>query len=556
MRKRIATLWLIGAVGAVNWVSAVCGAEIISEPAALRHGLTRAWTAQVQVDAARGRVDSMVLDGGTLFVQTNQAVLEAIDAETGKRLWSREVGERGHPSMAPAMNARLVVVVNGSSLYVVNRYNGKLLLKIPLPAAPGAGPALSQQRAYVPMVNGTVVSYRLKPTADSLKEFGKPVKEGEVAPEERAAKEVADRESLRLEDPPPPLTCPSPGRILVPPLVTRQTADEEYVAWTTDRGYVCVGRIKRVHEEGFPIVYRLETNGPLTNQPCYVPPDANVQDDSGVIFAAAEDGFVHAIRERDGRHLWRFSTGNPIVESPVLVGHFLFVTNQLGGMYCLDAKNGAQLWWTPEVTRFVAVSKQRLYAADPVGRVRVLNAQSGGLLDTLGTEPFPLKFANAETDRIFLASKTGQVHCLHEVELSQPLVRRVLPKEEEPEPTKGGPAKVAAAEQPPEDQPEAGKPAAPRPAASSSRPSTPRASSTKASSKKSDKSGKTGRGAAGSAMGPMGGDGGTPDRGSGRRGTGRRGGGRAGSGGAMPGNQGMPMMPMGPGGGRGAGADR
>jgi uncharacterized protein YbaR (Trm112 family) len=184
MRKRIATLWLIGVVGAVNWVSAVCGAEIISEPAALRHGLTRAWTAQVQVDAARGRVDSMVLDGGTLFVQTNQAVLEAIDAETGKRLWSREVGERGHPSMAPAMNARLVVVVNGSSLYVVNRYNGKLLLKIPLPAAPGAGPALSQQRAYVPMVNGTVVSYRLKPTADSLKEFGRVGKEGEVAPEE------------------------------------------------------------------------------------------------------------------------------------------------------------------------------------------------------------------------------------------------------------------------------------------------------------------------------------------------------------------------------------
>ena len=40
-------------------------------------------------------------------------------------------------------------------------------------ALPGAGPALSGNHAYVPMVNGMVLAYRLEPLTDPLKELGK-----------------------------------------------------------------------------------------------------------------------------------------------------------------------------------------------------------------------------------------------------------------------------------------------------------------------------------------------------------------------------------------------
>ena len=56
---------------------------LISQPTAERHGLTRGWFAQVDVDRNMGRIDFMTLDHGVIFVHTNQAVVHAINAESG-----------------------------------------------------------------------------------------------------------------------------------------------------------------------------------------------------------------------------------------------------------------------------------------------------------------------------------------------------------------------------------------------------------------------------------------------------------------------------------------
>jgi len=474
---------------------------LIPEPVAAQHGLTRAWAAQVQLDSARGQLRNLVLDTGTLFAQTDQGILEAIDAETGKRLWTAQVGERGYPTFAPAVNPTLVALINGSTVYVLNRCNGKVLWKAQLNGAPSAGPALSRQRVYVPMNDGMIFSYALTPMEESSKELDKLAREQSPTPEQVAARETARRESLRLkQDKSPPLGCRGPGRPLVAPLVTRQNVDEEYVTWTTERGYLCVGRVDRTRGNQFALLYRLHTEAPISNQPCYMPPNPSIAGDSGVIFAASEDGYIHAIRERDGNELWRFSTGSPIVENPVALGRFVLVTNQLGGLYCLDAANtGNQVWWSPEVTRVVAAGKQRVYAADKVGRIRVLEGRSGAVLDTIAAEYLPVKLTNSETDRMFLASKTGLVQCLHEIELSQPLVRRLPPKEEDMAASARDGTKVASAEEPAGDQtPEAKKP-------SSSTPSTPRATGPKTSGKSTGKTGstrKTGRNAANPYPGP------------------------------------------------------
>jgi hypothetical protein len=475
-------------------------AILIPEPVAAQHGLTRAWAAQVQLDSARGQLRNLVLDTGTLFAQTDQGILEAIDAETGKRLWTAQVGDRGNPTFAPAVNSTLVALINGSTVYLLNRDNGMLLWKAQLSGAPSAGPALSLRRVYVPMNDGMIFSYALQPMEDSSKELGKLAEERSLTPEQVAARKAADRESLRLkQDKTPPLGCRGPGRPLVAPLVTRQNVDEECVAWTTERGYLCVGRVDRTRGNQFALLYRLHTDAPISNQPCYMPPNPGIVGDSGVIFAASEDGYVRAVRERDGNEVWRFSTGSPIVEDPVALGRFVLVTNQLGGMYCLDATNmGNQVWWSPEVTRVVAASKQRVYAADKVGRIRVLDGRNGAVLDTIAAEYLPVKLANSETDRMFLASKTGLVQCLHEIELSQPLVRRLPPKEEDTAASRDT-TKVASAEEPASDQtPEAKKP-------SSSTPSTPRVSGPKTGGKSTGKTGstrKTGRNAANPYPGP------------------------------------------------------
>ena len=222
----------------------------------------------------------------------------------------------------------------------------------------------------------------------------------------------------------------SAARTRVPPIITRQTPEQEYVAWVDDLGHLLVGRVNRDEHKNFELLYRLQTEKPISAPPTYMPSDSKLSSEYGTILAASEDGFVHAISEKDGKHLWRFPTGGPIVHPAVILSHAILVPNQEGGMYCLNAaKKGEQIWWTPNVTNFLAASKDRLYTTDKLGQIVTLDLRTGAPLDTIpAAEMLPIKPINAETDRMYLATKTGLIECLHEKDLTEPIVHYVRPK--------------------------------------------------------------------------------------------------------------------------------
>ncbi len=403
--------------------------EIIPEPVAKRHGLTRPWHAQIQLDRTRARVHDILLYDGVLYVQTNRAKVHAIDAETGETLWVRRVGRENHPSMTPGANKFLLAVINGSRLYVCNRATGNLLFEVEVDGAPGAGPALSDQRAYIPMVNGLMMAYRLTPTTDPLAELGKRKKD--AAPEAVSAAVEEFRRNIRLRQQYiPPLSCQSLGRTLVQPLVTRQTAAMEYVVWPTDRGDLNIGLIDRREDDVFAVKFRLTTGAEISARPTYMPPDPKIETDSGIIFAVSKNGYVHAVHENNGESLWRFPTGEPILQPAVVVGDYVYVATQLGGLYCLEAKTGSEMWWTPNVKQFISASEKRIYATDKLGNILILDRPSGARLDTLRAEQLPIKLINADSDRLYLASDTGRLQCLHEIELTEPLNHHAAPPEE------------------------------------------------------------------------------------------------------------------------------
>ncbi|MGA2030990.1 MAG: PQQ-binding-like beta-propeller repeat protein [Thermoguttaceae bacterium] len=434
------SLVLAAALGALlvraDLASISAADDPIAETTAQQHGLTRPWFSQVQMDRARSRVHDLILHDGILYVQTDRAMIHAIDAETGRSLWARMIGRPEHPSMTPGIGDDLMAVVNGSRLYVVNRYTGDLLYETEVEGAPGAGPAVSRKRAYVPMVNGMIMAYRIEPLTDPLKELGKLGKpEAEMTEEEKKAAEEERRQDIRVrQDYVPPMACHSAGRALVQPVVTMQNADEEFAAWTTDRGYLNVGRIDRRMEDKLLIKYRLLTGAPIEAQPTYLPPNPKMPDDVGTIFAGSRDGYVYALVERSGEQLWKFSAGEPILEPPAVIEQRVFVCTQLSGMFCLDAKNGRQQWWAPEIVRFLAAGKLRVYAADRRGRIVTLDAKTGTRLDVLPYEGWSLKLTNTDTDRIYVGTDTGLVQCLREIDQVQPIPygeSRKLPKEKE-----------------------------------------------------------------------------------------------------------------------------
>ena len=394
--------------------------EIIPVAVAEQHGLARTWLAQAQVDRARGRVQDVVLYEGTLYVQTTRGVLQAIDAETGQTLWSKQIGRADHPSMAPGAFRDMLATVNGSKLYVLNRHNGEVLFSAPLDGAPGAGPVLSARRVYVPMVSGKVIAFRLKVQTDEVKTIpGVPVPE--LTAEEKKAQEEHRRQNIRLrQDYITPLIVQSNGRVLMQPAVGSQGLGEEVSVWGTDLGYLNVAGIDPRTDAVFTIKFRLQTGGPIVASPTYLPPDPKVAGDSGMIFVTSRDGYVYAMNERSGDLLWKFSAGDPIVQSAVVIDDRLYVPVQPGGMFCLDIKSGKQLWRAADIVQFLAAGAHRIYAVDHFGFLHTLDAKNGSSLDRMPIETLPIRVTNTQTDRIYLGTTTGLLQCMHEPEQSAP----------------------------------------------------------------------------------------------------------------------------------------
>ncbi len=354
--------------------------ELIPEPILAQSGLTRSWYAQVELDQSRARIINVALCDGVIYAQSDAAMVHAIDAETGKTLWSRQVGNPNHLTMPLEARGDLVAVVNGSRLYVLQRADGETLYERDIQDIPGAGPALSSKRAFVPMIMGAVVAYQVQvhanATSQSSKDAKPSISDSMPSPE-------AERRAILATM---PLACQSAGKVLVQPLVTRDFVGGEYVVWLTDVGHLCFGRIERNADNLLALKYRLETGGAIVARPAYLPPNPKVPGDSGVVFAASTDGFVYAIQEETGTTLWRFSTGEPILQSPAVVDDRVYFTTELGEMYCLAAKTGKSLWSADNVMQFVSAGKTHVYVADRVGRLLALQAASGVQIDAVGAQ--------------------------------------------------------------------------------------------------------------------------------------------------------------------------
>ncbi|MBI2826486.1 MAG: PQQ-binding-like beta-propeller repeat protein [Planctomycetia bacterium] len=381
---------------------------VIPEPTARRHGLTRAWAAQLSCDPGRDRVAQLTLLAGALIGVTDQSTVQAIDAETGRTMWVAHVGRRDLPNTPVGANEKYVAVCNGSTLYVLDRGDGREIFSRRLQGTPAAAPAISDTRVYVPTFKGGIETYEVELPED-------------------------DPDKPRIMK-----TFRSKGIIEEAPVLAGTR-----LIWATHAGYVY-----SADKESLEGQFRFTTRGAITAGLAYRPP---------LVYTASADGYVYAINENTGLRQWQFSTGYPVREQPVAIGENVYAIPDLSGMYCLSADKGLERWFTRNVAQFVSASATRLYTADEPGQMIVVDARSGAHVDRLAFDLYPIKVLNIQTDRIYLATATGLVQCLREIEQVQPLVHAAPPVEAAP--AGPGPKPAAAAEEAPAEAP-AAEPAA------------------------------------------------------------------------------------------------
>lgn len=351
-------------------------ASVVPQQTAQRYGLERAWATQIELDRSRGRVAHISLQAGLIMVQTDQAAVHVLDAETRKTLWIGHVGLPGAVTSPPAANDKFVVSSNGGMLYLFDRPTGKVLWTRKMVSVPSAGPAISNNRIYVPLVTGMLTTYRL------------PSPNREETPAEQRFKDNA-------------LNYMGKGIAYVAPIVTRST-----VVWGTD-----AGNIYAVAPDTLQAIYRFKARDSVMAGLLYRPP---------YLYAASRDGYVYALRDEKGSSRWQFSIGNPIIETPMATDDGVYVIPEIGGLYKLAPETGEEIWSSPGVFQFISASPTRLYTADSAGRLLILNAKTGTRLGAINIDNLPLRVFNRDNDRIYLATTTGLVQCLHEVDRKEP----------------------------------------------------------------------------------------------------------------------------------------
>ena len=95
--------------------------------------------------AAGRQLQDMTLYEGMLYLTSDSAMVQAVDAETGATLWSKKIGRSDHPCIPLGVGGDMLAVVNGSRLYVANRYNGNILYEHEVDGATGG--AARRQRS-------------------------------------------------------------------------------------------------------------------------------------------------------------------------------------------------------------------------------------------------------------------------------------------------------------------------------------------------------------------------------------------------------------------------
>lgn len=427
--------------------------EVISRSLAASHGLCRAWSLQVELDRSRSQVQSVILDRGVVFVQSDAAVVHAFDAETGRPIWNgaRVVGDPRRPTLPPAVSKNMMAVVNGSDLYVLNRQNGELLWKTEVDGVPAMAPSMTDENLLVPTINGRVLVYRLKPYEEPDAR-SKPMLRSKDKAAQAAIAAAADSgvKVLRLaERQPAPLFCQSPGQLTGPPAMLSQSEDEDLVGWTTDQGVLYIAAIERGTR--FTLRHRFLAGSGTAAGLAFRPAEGNTSADTGLVYVASREGLVYAVSDKTGQSVWEFPVGEAVSEAPALVGENLYVATQLGGIYCLDAKTGVLRWSAPQVVQLLAALPERFYGVDKLDRLVTLDAATGSRLDAMAIHGFPIRLANTKSDRIILASRQGLLQCLHDPRHTQALVYATEPEQpvkraEKAKPAAHKPAEHAAAQ--------------------------------------------------------------------------------------------------------------
>lgn len=307
-------------------------------------------------------VRAVSLPKSTIYAADQGGNVTALDADTGRHLWSTKVGKRRDLTAGVGASRQHVAVVNGSTVFLLNADNGKVLWSKQCENSPNAAPAVSEFAVYVPLVDGRLETFELENQGRFSRSFV------------------------------------SFGAAIAQPLVTDTT-----VSWATSSGHYSVAAL-----DGEKIQYQLVADSRFA---------AGATADNDTIYVATINGHVYAFDETRGSIHWEYETGDRIIDEPVVHGRSLYVFAATGRLHRIDTYSGrpSQGWETPVsgVRKFVGASNDKVYVLNLNDELTAIDENTGTILFRV---PGALSqvLPNVQTDRLYVGSERGLLQCIRE----------------------------------------------------------------------------------------------------------------------------------------------
>jgi outer membrane protein assembly factor BamB len=381
-----------------------------------RLNLTLAWRAVVQTETRRDAVVSVQLVGRQLLVQTRSGLVTALDAETGHTQWRSRVGRAYQRPLPLGYNRKGIFVLNGTSLFGLDRETGAQEWEVNLPDGASAAPVAGEHQVYVGLATTKLLAYLLPQS------------------QQTASLATAERINKNLDADEPWVGGYPAGTLAKDPVLSWQTLTTSRLEWTPVLGPDCIAFATPGGDvfamEKFPIRSRQATERyriRLTDEGIPVPP-GHYED---MAYIGSRDSNVYALAIDSGRVVWRFAGSNPIERQPIATEKDVYVVSQRVGMARVDRATGRGVWHlsrggidypsNSDADRFLAANPKFVYATDASGRLLVLDRATGTRLSSYeGTREFTVPFSNAVNDRIYLAANNGLIVCMHDRDYATP----------------------------------------------------------------------------------------------------------------------------------------
>jgi outer membrane protein assembly factor BamB len=355
-----------------------------------RLGLERQWFGVIPLVETE-RLLRISMSGDRLYAQTDYAMVHAFDAESGRLLWSAQVGERTGFARGVTSNSFAVFVTNANILHALEKNTGRPIWTENLNTIPTSPPACDENLVAVGMTSGRVVGLKIKIRDDK------------------------GNESI-LSHPRKTWAWTTGG-----PVLTRPLPASQFVAFGSSDGKAYV-----VAANESTSLYRISTGGPIG--------EGLGSYGTRTLLIPSGDNNLYGVDLLTSRVLWTFPSGAPIDQEPLVADSDVYTVNTAGNLSVIEPNTG-EVRWTSSTQggRLAAISGTKLFLRSYNLDLFLIDRKTGRMLvdpgEThlragLNLREYDLDVVNRFNDRMYFATSSGLIVCMRETGHPQPRLLR------------------------------------------------------------------------------------------------------------------------------------